>query len=165
MAAASVMPLLLAMLTLLFARPEIQPAKPGPIQTEGQYVVSPEGAFRIEKGKVQHLPKKFHPAFLFLSDDRFKVALKAAEREGVTVVSADANTVQLRYSDGFVVRKGSAKALTASHEIESTHAITVSPSADEYLLIRWVGGCTFTLMKNDGEAIKEVATNIYSCDH
>jgi hypothetical protein len=53
--------------------------------------------------------------------------------------------------------------LTATHEIESSHAIVVAPSQDEYLLIRWQGGCAFTLMKNDGDTIKEVATNSYAC--
>jgi hypothetical protein len=163
--AAALMALLLALFTLAFAHPEIQPAKPGPVQPDGQYVISPEGVFRLDKGKVQHLPKKFHPAFIFSSEDHFKIAIKPAEHDGVTISSADANTVQIRYSDGFIVRKGSAKALTASHEIESTHAIVVAPSQDEYLLIRWQGACAFSLMKNDGDTMKEVATNIYTCGH
>ena len=151
--------------TLAFLHVEIQPAKPGAVQPDGQFVISPEGVFHIEKGKVQHVPKRFHPAFVFSSEDRFKVGIKPAEPDGVTVPSADATTVQIRYSDGFIVRKGSAKALTAAHEIESSHAIVVAPTGEEYLLIRWQGGCTFTLMKNDGDTIKEVATNTYVCGH
>jgi hypothetical protein len=156
---------LAVMFTLAFAHVEIQPAKPGPMQPDGQYVVSPEGVFHIDKGKVQHVPKRFHPAFVFRSEDRFKVGIKPAEPDGVTVPSADANTVQIRYSDGFIVRKGSAKALNGTREIESTHAIVVAPTGEEYLLIRWQGACAFTLMKNEGDTIKEVATNSYTCEH
>lgn len=147
---------------LLFARPTIQPAKPG-IEQSGQYVIAPEGVFRIEKGKVLKAPKKFHPAFVFSSDDKFKVGIKPAEPGGVTILSTDANTTQIRYSDGFLVHKGPAKTLTEHPEIESTHAILVGPSGDEYLLIRWQDACAFTLFKVEGETMKEAGTNTYPC--
>ncbi len=153
-------------LLLAFARPTAQPAKPGMMQVEGQYVVAPEGAFRIERGKVLRAPKNFHPAFVFKSEDRFKVAIKPVEPDGVTVVSADDKSVQIRYSDGFVVRKGSGSVVGGGgHEVSSAYALVVAPSSEEYLLIRWQGGCAFSLFKVDGDAIKEAATNSYSCEH
>ena len=148
---------------LLFARPTIQPAKAG-ISQAGQYVISPEGVFRIEKGKVLRAPKKFHPAFVFTSEDKFKVGIKPAESGGVTVLSSDANTTQVRYSDGFFVHKGAAKTLTSTHEIGSTHASVVAPTRDEYLLIRWQDSCAFTLFKIDGEDMKEASSNTYACN-
>lgn len=157
------------LILLLFARPTVQPAKPGGIQPVGNYVLSPEGIFRIDKGKVQRAPKKFHPAFVFLSEDRFKLAIKPAEKDGVTILSADAKNIQIRYSDGFIVRKGTATTLTAIHEIDSAFAVVVAPSSEEYLLIRWQGDTSscanaFTLFKIEGDTIKEAATNAYKCD-
>lgn len=155
----------LIVLLLAFARPAVQAAQPGLTQLAGQYVVAPEGVFHIEKGKVLRPPKKFHPAFVFTSEDRFKVAIKPVERDGVTILSADDKTIQVRYSDGFVVRKGLGTAFSTGHEIDSAYALLVAPSSDEYLLIRWQGGCTFSLFKVDGDAIKEAATNSYSCEN
>jgi hypothetical protein len=149
---------------LLFAHPKIQPAGPGVTQPEGQYVVSPEGVFRIEKGMVLKAPKKFHPAFVFSNEDKFKVVVKPAEAGGVTILSSDANTIQVRYSDGFIVHKGAAKTVTSKPEIESAHALVIGPSGDEYLLIRWADTCAFTLFKIDGEAMKEAANNVYACN-
>jgi hypothetical protein len=149
---------------LLFARPTVQPAAPGVTQPEGQYVISPEGVFRIEKGKVLKAPKKFHPAFVFSSDDKFKVGIKPAEQGGVTIVSSDANTTQVRYSDGFLVHKGPAKTVTSKPEIESAHAVIVGPAGEEYLLIRWQDTCAFTLFKIDGDTMKEAANNVYACN-
>jgi hypothetical protein len=163
------MALLLVLAALLFVQPKIEPAKPGLAQDRGNYVIAVEGAFRIAKGVVQRPPKKFHPAFLFSSEDNFRVAVKAVEAGGVTVLSADAGKIQIRYSDGFVVRKGSAATLRAMHEIESASAVTVSPGGDEYLLIRWRGdgsSCElgFTLFKIDEDAMKEIGQNAYGCD-
>jgi hypothetical protein len=149
---------------LLFAHPKIQAAGPGVAQPQGQYVVSPEGVFRIEKGMVLKAPKKFHPAFVFLSEDRFKVGIKAAEAGGVTILSSDANTIQVRYSDGFIVHKGAAKTITSKPEIESAHALVVGPAGDEYLLIRWADTCAFTLFKIDGDVMREAANNVYACN-
>jgi hypothetical protein len=154
---------------LVFAHQTIQPAKPGTDQPAGQYVISPEGVFKIEKGKVLKAPKKFHPAFLFSSDDRFKIAIKPAEPGGVTILNSNANTTEVRYSDGFIVRKGTATTLTAIHQIESAHAIVIAPGGDEYLLIRWQGDSSscklgFTLFKLDNDTLKEAATNAYDCD-
>jgi len=64
-----------------------------------------------------------------------------------------------------VVRKGLGTAFSTGHEIDSAYALLVAPSSDEYLLIRWQGGCTFSLFKVDGDAIKEAATNSYSCEN
>ncbi len=70
--------------------------------------------FRIEKGKVQKAPKKFHPAFVFSNEDHFKVAIKPAEHDGVSIVSPTRIRFRVRYSDGFIVHKGAAKTMTGA---------------------------------------------------
>jgi hypothetical protein len=159
------MSLTILLLTLAFVHPKIQPAKPGTEQPEGNYVVAQEGVYKLDRGKVLRVPKKFHPAFVFSAEDHFKIGFKPAESGGTTILSADGDQLMVRYSDGFVVHKGSATALTKTHEIESIHALVVEPGKDEYLLIRWTDACprAFTLFKVDGDTIKEVATN--HCAH
>jgi hypothetical protein len=156
------MGLLIALFTLAFVHPGVQPAAPGLQQPEGNYVVSPEGVFRIEKGKVQRAPKKFHPAFVFSSDDKFRVAQKLVEPGGVTIVPAG-DKIVVRYSDGFVVRKSQPR-ISGSREVDSAYAIQVAPAADEYLLVRWAGcEAGFTLFKADNDTIVEVARNNDDC--
>jgi hypothetical protein len=163
--------MLIALMTVAFAHPEIQPAKPGVAEQphEFSYVISTEGAYRLEKGKPEHAPKIFHPAFVFSSESKFKVSSKPVQEDGVTVLSADAAAIQVRYSDGFIVRKGVAKPLPSTHEIDAASAVTVSPSG-EYLLVRWQSdkkGCqfVFTLFHIDGTELKEASSNVYGCEH
>jgi hypothetical protein len=157
------MVLLVALLTIAFAGPSVEPAKPGPIGEKlglFYYVIAAEGSFRVEKQKAIRAPKVFHPAFVLSSETKFRVATKPVERGGVTVAAN-----QVRYSDGFVVRKG-ASSVTA-HEVETALAVVVAPAGDEYLLVCWhsdSGKCEFSLFAIDGEMLKEAATNAYGCE-
>jgi hypothetical protein len=167
----------IALLTLMFAKPSIQRAEPsgknGAIKTEGHpkefaYVISTDGVYRLLNNRAAKAPKTFHPAFVISSDTKLRVGLKAADM-GVTVLNADTFTIQIRYSDGFVVRKGAAKTLTAVHEIDSAAELAIVPGTDQYLLVRWRGdenSCEygFTLFRLDGETLTEVASNAYGCD-
>jgi len=159
------MALLVTLLTLLFAHPTIQPAKPGPIDEKPgwlYYVISPEGAFKVEKQKLQRTPKSFHPAFVLSLEGKLRVGLKPVEKDGVTVL---ANQI-VRYSDGFLVHKGPSS--LAAREVESAMSVMVAPAGDEYLLVRWqsdAGKCEFSLFAIVEDTLKEASTNAYSCEH
>jgi hypothetical protein len=156
---------IVALLTLVFAHPSIQPAKPGPIEEKLDwisYVISPEGAFKVEKQKAQRTPKIFHPAFVLSFEGKFRVGLKPVEKDGVTVL---ANQI-VRYTDGFLVHKGPSS--LAAREVDSAASVVAAPSGDEYLLVRWqsdAGKCEFSLFAVVEDTLKEAATNAYSCEH
>jgi hypothetical protein len=185
---------LIALLVVSFTSPRINRATPGSepglIEIEAQpaigdlkntflYLVTTEGAYRVEPirpkgaaghftGKPIHAPKSFRTAFVFSSENQLKVLSKPVARNAVTVLSADASVIQIRYSDGFIVRKGSATPSMAMHEIESASAITISPAGEEYLLVKWVAdssGCEFrfTLFLLDGDHLTQAASNEYGC--
>jgi hypothetical protein len=153
------------LILLLFAGPTVHPAQPGEMQPVGNYVLSPEGVFPIDKGKVLRAPKDFHPAFVFLSE----LMIKPAKKNDVSVLSADAKSIQVQYSDGVPIRKGTATTLTAIYEIESVFAVTESASSEKYLLIRWQGDTSscavaFTLFQINSNTLEEAGTNAYQCD-
>jgi hypothetical protein len=166
------------LLTLAAVHPGIQTGKPdgntGLIlmeQPPGEYayVISTEGVFRLEKSRPQRAPKSFHPAFVFSSESKFKLLSKVVEHEGVTVTSADASTIHVRYSDGFLVHKGVAKTLRVIPEVEAASSFIVGAASNEYLVVRWRGdstGCMFgfTLFHIEDELLKEVSSNAYGCD-
>jgi hypothetical protein len=157
------MALLVALLALLFAHPTIQPAKPGPIDEKPGWlysIISPEGAFRVEKGQAQRAPKNFHPAFVLSAEAKLRMAVKPVEKDGVTV---SANVV--RYTDGFLIHKGPSGAL--SREVETAFTVVVAPPGDEYLLVRWqsdAGKCQFSLFAIIEDTLKEASTNTYRCE-
>jgi hypothetical protein len=158
------MPYLIALLALVFAHPAIQPAKPGPIDEKPgwlYFVISTEGAYRVEKGLPLRTPKSFHPAFVLSAESKLRVGVKPVDQDGVKVAFG-----VVRYSDGFLVRKGPSS--MASREVESAVSVVAVPSKDEFLLVRWqsdAGKCEFSLFALVEDTLKETSTNAYSCEH
>lgn len=157
--------LIVALSLLAFAHPAIHPARPGPVEGRPgwtSYVISPEGAFKVDQQRAQRTPKLFHPAFVVSSEGKLRVGVKPVEKDGVTVV---ANQI-VRYTDGFLVHKGPSS--HAAREVESAVSVTVAPGGDEYLLVRWqsdAGKCEFSLFAVVNEKLTEASTNAYECGH
>jgi hypothetical protein len=146
------MAFLAALLALAFAQIRVVPAiydAKGLIEASDQfaYAVSVDGAYRLDYGKPAHAPKTFDAAFVFVSESKFRVVSKPVERGGVTVVGD-----QVRYTDGFVVRKGAAHV----HEVEAASALVVAPTGEQYLLVAWHGASS-TLFRIQEDVLIEVA--------